>query len=313
MINDIKIKLKNEYLIKLNKKKQKANELYNKILSEHNELKEIEEEISNVACNKILAMIEYNTTTDSKEFNNTIDDLKLKKMMYLKEHNLPLNYDKPKYDCRLCNDTGYVDTNTCICFKQELAKRLFIQNYTIDVNHVDLDSYSFEIFKDESQKNKMKNHLNCIKDYFNNIKENKHENLIIFGDNGLGKTHMLTALCNSLIKEGKLVIYQSAPVILERVIQDKFSNEESTIDKVIRDCDLLIIDDLGKEHVTDYSKSHIFNIINERYNHNKSIAISTNLNLTEFDEKYGSAIQSRLIENSTLFEFIGKNLRYIND
>ncbi len=309
MINDIKNKLKNEYLIKLNKKKQMANQLSTQIINNHPELKKIEEEISGVACNQILAMIEYETANNKNHFENLINDLTIKKLQYLKDNHIDFDYDKPKYECQICDDSGYDDKDFCICFKQKLSKYVFKKNYTLDIENIDLDSYSFEIFKNKEHKNKMINHLSYIREYFKYINENKYKNLIIFGENGLGKTYMLSALCNSLIKAGKIVVYQSAPVLIERLKAEAFSNEETNIEEILKECDLLIIDDLGKEYISDYSISHLFNIINERYNNKKSIAISTNIHINNLHKEYGEAIQSRLIENGTLLEFNGENLR----
>ncbi len=306
MIDDIKKELLREYSIKLNNKIARSKENIRKTFSEHPTLEKIEKRIASIALDKILDMLE---NKDEQDVYSEIEDLIQKKNDYLRANNISKNYDTPKYDCNMCNDSAYYKDGYCICFKQKLSKRIFYMHQNMNIANVNLFNYSTEFFKDRKQRNEMINILENTKDYVNRLLNGTDKNLIFFGDNGLGKTYMLSALANSLTDMGKIVVYQSAPVLLEKIKRSSFTNEIDEINELIENCDLLIIDDLGKDYITEYTKSTLFNIINIRYNSNKPIAISTNLDLNELEEAYGNAIQSRLVEKSMVLVFEGINMR----
>ena len=77
--------------------------------------------------------------------------------------------------------------------------------------------------------------------------------------------------------------------------------------------DLLIIDDLGTENVTDARRSELFNILNTRIlNGSKKkikTLISTNKELKDLVNYYDQRIVSRLIGNFDVYRFFGEDLR----
>ena len=97
---------------------------------------------------------------------------------------------------------------------------------------------------------------------------------------------MSNCIANELLKNGKTVLYQTAPILLENVINYKMSKQKDSLDNIyksILDSDLLIIDDLGTESLNSMKLSELFTILNTRIlnlNHKPSISIiSTNLNI----------------------------------
>ena len=65
-----------------------------------------------------------------------------------------------------------------------------------------------------------------------------------------GKTFMSNCIAQELLQSGKTVLYQTAPVLLESVIDYKMSKQKETLDNIyqnVLNVDLLIIDDLGTE------------------------------------------------------------------
>ena len=91
-----------------------------------------------------------------------------------------------------------------------------------------------------------------------------------------------------MLKKGKTVLYQTAPILLESVINYKMSKNKDSLDNIyqsILDSDLLIIDDLGTESLNSMKLSELFTILNTRIlNLNNKITktiISTNLNIND--------------------------------
>ena len=96
----------------------------------------------------------------------------------------------------------------------------------------------------------------------------------------------------------------------------KFEKENAKFDlyKNILDVDLLIIDDLGTEKITDTKITELFTIINTRLlNQNHKITktiISTNLNITELFNTYTTRIGSRLTGYYKFYRLFGEDLRF---
>lgn len=145
-------------------------------------------------------------------------------------------------------------------------------------------------------------------------------NIIIYCLQGLlvyGKTFMSNCIASELLNSGRNVIYQTAPVLLETVIDYKMNkqkNFDNSFYKSILETDLLIIDDLGTESQNSMKMSELFTIINTRIlNLNHKITktiISTNLDINDIFKIYGERIGSRIVGNYDIYYFFGDDLRF---
>ncbi len=132
---------------------------------------------------------------------------------------------------------------------------------------------------------------------------------------------MSNCIASELLKRGKTVLYQTAPVLLESVIDYKFSKnknynnyDNNDIYKSILTTDLLIIDDLGTESLNSMKLSELFTILNTRIlNMNNKITktiISTNLNINDIFNNYEERIGSRIAGFYDIYYFFGDDLRF---
>ena len=128
---------------------------------------------------------------------------------------------------------------------------------------------------------------------------------------------MSNCIANELLKKGKTVLYQTAPVLLESVIDYKMSKNKSSIDNIynsVLNCDLLIIDDLGTESLNSMKLSELFTILNTRIlNLNNKVTktiISTNLDINDIFRIYEERIGSRIIGYYDIYRFFGEDLRF---
>ena len=76
-------------------------------------------------------------------------------------------------------------------------------------------------------------------------------------------------------------------------------------------CDLLILDDLGMEFSSPFYVSCLYNLINTRMLADLPTIISTNLNQSQMQERYGDAITSRITGSFNPIVFLGKDIRQI--
>ena len=128
---------------------------------------------------------------------------------------------------------------------------------------------------------------------------------------------MSNCIAKELLKKGKTVLYQTAPVLLESVIDYKMSKQKNYSENILKsvlESDLLIIDDLGTESLNSMKLSELFNIINTRIlNLNQKITktiISTNLNIKYIFRNYEERIGSRIAGYYDIYCFFGDDLRF---
>ena len=128
---------------------------------------------------------------------------------------------------------------------------------------------------------------------------------------------MSNCIAQEMLRQGKTVLYQTAPILLESIIDYKMSKNKNSIDNIyksILEADLLIIDDLGTESLNSMKLSELFTIINTRIlNLNNKITktiISTNLNINEIFNNYEERIGSRIAGYYNIYYFFGDDLRF---
>ena len=89
---------------------------------------------------------------------------------------------------------------------------------------------------------------------------------------------MSNCIAQEMLRQGKTGLYQTAPILLESIIDYKMSKNKNSIDNIyksILEADLLIIDDLGTESLNSMKLSELFTVINTRIlNLNNKISVS---------------------------------------
>ena len=146
---------------------------------------------------------------------------------------------------------------------------------------------------------------------FNNPDE---KNLLFTGNTGLGKTFLSNCIAKEILSLGKTVLYQTAPIMLDNILDYKFGKTDfSDVYNKIINADLLIIDDLGAEALNSFKLAELFNIINARLlcpnNHITKTIISTNLNMNNLLDTYNERLFSRIAYYYNVCRFFGDDIR----
>jgi DNA replication protein DnaC len=115
------------------------------------------------------------------------------------------------------------------------------------------------------------------------------ESLLIWGDPGNGKSHLAAAVCHKLKERGKIPVFQTMTELLERIratFGRQAKEHEREIMTALQDCDLLVLDDLGAEKVSDWTLDVLFRIIDGRYRAKKPTLFTTNFSPTELLKRF---------------------------
>lgn len=227
----------------------------------------------------------------------------------LAENGYPEDYLDMHYTCPVCCDRGYNGSRYCDCFRALCGKLAADElNKSAQLKLSDFDSFDLTYYSGENYM-QMKNILEFTRQYADTF-TTQSKSILMFGETGLGKTHLSLAIANVVLKKGYGVIYDSAINILRNIEKEHFSYEHSSdmIDLVM-DTDLLILDDIGTEYDSSFYRATVYNIINTRLNRGKPSIISTNLNFEGINSRYDQRVMSRIVSMYTCLEFKGKDVR----
>lgn len=229
----------------------------------------------------------------------------------------PADYLDLKYECSACMDTGFIDNGTrlCTCMRRALV----LAGYESSgigplLERQTFENFSLQYYTDPADRRRMEQVLETARRYVGLFSDEKSQNLLFFGQTGLGKTHLSSAIAKSLIDRGFDVLYETAQNLFGDFEDEKFNRayntgvEERKTDRYFS-CDLLIIDDLGAELSNQFTASCLYNLINTRYNMGKSCIISTNLTHPEIEKRYSQRVLSRLLGQYQNLQFTGRDIR----
>lgn len=138
--------------------------------------------------------------------------------------------------------------------------------------------------------------------------------LLLWGNKGAGKTFVSACIANALIDQNIPVLMTSMVTMLSS-ISNLYSGERIGYLRDLGQYDLLIIDDFGAEHSTDFAMSQVYNLIDQRYTSGKPMIVNTNLTLDQLRNPPNitlGRIYDRILERCVPVEFRGDSIRVQN-
>lgn len=167
-------------------------------------LKEIDKLLSESAITTAKNILNSDNKQKDAKFidslNNEISKLKKEKEFILKQNNLNNDYLQPNYECKLCNDTGYItDSNfktvMCSCLKQRLLNESFNKSNMYNIKNENFNSFNENLYSDKTNSKKYKfensprdnilNIKNRCEDFIKNFDDINNKNLLFTGSTGL--------------------------------------------------------------------------------------------------------------------------------
>ena len=150
---------------------------------------------------------------------------------------------------------------------------------------------------------------------FSKNKESK--SLLLCGKSGVGKTHLITAVCGALADQGKIVKeakYSEMVSVLKSLTVD-YENREHELKKY-KSPYVLFIDDLFKGDVTSAELKTTFEIIDYRYTNDKITLFTSEKtleNMNKIANGEAEAIKSRILEMAKGFFYEFKETKNYRD
>lgn len=135
--------------------------------------------------------------------------------------------------------------------------------------------------------------------------------LWLMGPVGTGKTTLAMLVSKAAMEAGRTVAIYSLPRLLNE-IRTTFGTDRSHLDLLDRltAVDLLHVDDVGAERMTDWVMEELYSIVNSRYEDERSIVLTTNiLDRDALCEQIGARTVSRLTEMCDALPLLGGDHR----
>lgn len=164
-------------------------------------LEEIDNELNNFAINTAKNILNNFSNSSTVEYlKQRISDLKKEKELILLQNNYSLDYLKPFYECKICNDTGFIldnnyKTTMCNCLKQKLLDISFNKSNMSNLKKENFNNFNELIFSDEvdlakyrfniSPRKNISNIKNKCIEFVNNFENPDYKNLLFVGSTGL--------------------------------------------------------------------------------------------------------------------------------
>nr|WGD89822.1 ATP-binding protein [Bacillus subtilis] len=184
----------------------------------------------------------------------------------------------------------------CECVRRKKIARLMSASGITE----EFEKLLFGNFITDGKPDMIKDAYECAVEYykeFQKIKGERQNSIALLGQPGSGKTHLLTAIMNNLIKKKSVHCMYFPYVEGMGDLKANFDNLEAKLD-VMRKVEVLFIDDLfkpinGQPRATDWQVEQIQSVLNYRYLNHKPLLISSELTIDEIldiDEALGSRI-----------------------
>ncbi len=177
-----------------------------------------------------------------------------------------------------------------------------------------MKGYSFSNFDPFANPPSTTKAVEKVQKYLENWEENREagRGIYLCGDVGSGKTHLAVAVMNELITRKRVPgLFVTVPELLDN-LRGAYKNPGQDIDEwmaAVKNAELLVLDDLGSERVTEWVRERIFVIVNHRYREALPTLFTSNIGPEELPAQLGERTASRIISMSEGVQLNGKDYR----
>jgi len=134
----------------------------------------------------------------------------------------------------------------------------------------------------------------------------RKENVLAFGNPGSGKTHLLCAIGQELVRAGRSVYFRSTNLLVQDLLLAKRELRLPKAIKALSRYEAIILDDLGYVQQSREEMEVLFTLLAERYERG-SVLITSNLPFSKWESVFKDAMTTaaaidRLVHHSVILE-----------
>lgn len=202
----------------------------------------------------------------------------------------------PPYECKVCKDSGTVGGKYCKCVIRRVINS--------DKENLAISPVNFDEAEKTAPTPAIKKGYSLAREYLSDTSAKPF--FILVGTPGTGKTYLASAIVGAAMEKGLSAVAVTAFDFVRRALDyhTQFSIQ-NYVDRFtpMLDCDLLVIDDLGRESILkNVTMEYLYTVVNERWLNKKRTVITTNLSPKDLNARYGESIFSRLCDDSCSFK-----------
>lgn len=264
-------------------------------------------------------------TTQTEDIRERIKTLHSERRNEMKKAGFCEDYLDDVYVCNICKDTGYASNRLCECLKKlyRAQQRVSLSNL-LKMGNETFENFNLSYYDDTpaagtdiSPRQHMEVVFETCKEYASSFGENSM-NLFLNGATGLGKTFLSACIARVVSDKDYSVVYDTAISIFSAYEDVMFSKAEDMSEarreiKRYRECDLLIIDDIGTEMTKEPTNEALYEIVNTRLITNRKTIVNSNLTIDEMRRRYSPQIMSRLEGEYQVLTFYGNDIRRLKN
>ena len=140
-----------------------------------------------------------------------------------------------------------------------------------------------------------------------------HDNLILSGPTGVGKSWLACALGHKACRDNRSVLYQRIPKLFGDLVLARGDGRYPRLARALNGVQLLILDDWGLEPLDAQARHDLLEILEERHGRRSTI-VTSQIPIEQWhqvigDPTYADAILDRLIHNAYRIELRGESMR----
>lgn len=229
-------------------------------------------------------------------------DILAQKETLLANYGISPDVYQPDWDCPICQDRGMTkDGRPCACRQKDLQMRRYreagLPDNAGDMRFENFDASLYTPETDAADK------VNRLKTFISKLAQGvPMGNVVLRADIGRGKTHLALATAQAALDAGLSVYYVRADQLMENLRNDLYGDASTGCERHrVKNCDLLVIDDLGRESVSEFVITQLTDLIEDRNASRRSWFINTNLKGQEIADRYGARLSDRIFEKATFF------------
>ncbi len=264
-----------------------------------------------------------------------LESAKTRRLTLLAQAGYPADWLEPRWQCPLCQDTGYtvqaegtVTATPCACSRQLVLDKLYRSSNIAQDPDIGFDRYAERYYPLEASKQRygvegsVRVYMNAVRDrllrFCETFGAEGNRSVYLYGPTGTGKTFLAKCTGKRLLDAGRTVLYLSAPALFEAARAAKFADADQpdalTAYRRIQDVNLLILDDLGTEPASDSRYADLLTLLEERERparEPRRTLIASNMDLRQLKTAYNERVYSRIAGGFDMLPFAGDDIRML--